>query len=173
MDFSPIKEKAGVWAQQGADWARAWLIDATTIHATGFEDRVVETALKIQIGFLLFLALVAPLGGMRLEPAVALVVLVQAALTYLALVRTRRRDPVLGGGLYLTLAAVTFFEAKSYSGIVGAIFSFEAVLSLIASYYIVALIRRRSAARRAERERIQRRGAPALLPAPREGVAVT
>ncbi|MEL6197794.1 MAG: hypothetical protein AAFT19_08100 [Pseudomonadota bacterium] len=151
MEFSTLSDTARSLGRQ----AMAWLREAVTIHGKGFEERVIETALKVQIGFLLFLALVAPFGGMRLEPALTLILLVQAALTYLALVRTRRRDAVFGGGLYLILAGITFVEAKRYSGLVGAIFSLEAVLSLIASYYIVALIRRHRKARRAERARLE------------------
>ncbi|MEL6766943.1 MAG: hypothetical protein AAFP17_07160 [Pseudomonadota bacterium] len=128
--------------------AQHWLVSSCTIVGTGFSERTVERALKIQIAFLLFLAAVAPFGGMRLGPELMLFLIVQAALTRLALLRVRQRDPIFGGGLYLVLAAVTFFEAKSYSGFVGGIFALEAVLSIVASYYIVRLLRqaRRAAA---------------------------
>ncbi|MEL7138857.1 MAG: hypothetical protein AAFP67_07390 [Pseudomonadota bacterium] len=112
------------------------------IVGEGFSERLVERALKIQIGFLLFLALIAPFGGMQLGPELSLILLAQAGLTRAALSRVRERDAIFGGGLYLVLAIVTYFEAKSYSGLVGAIFAFEAILSLVALFYIVRLLRR-------------------------------
>ncbi|MEO0819002.1 MAG: hypothetical protein AAF074_01125 [Pseudomonadota bacterium] len=118
-----------------------WLAGALTITGESFEERVVERALKIQIGFLLFLALVAPFGGMELGAELSLFLLAQAALTRLALIRVRARDMFLGGGLYLVLAVVTFVEAKRYSGFVGAVFALEAVLSLVATWYIFVLLR--------------------------------
>lgn len=131
---------------RGGARAARWLGDAATICGEGFAERTVERALKIQIGFLVFLALVAPFGAMRLEPAVAPLLLAQAGLTWVALCRTRRRDPVLGAGLYAALALVTFVEAKRYAGLVGAVFALEAVLALVALWYIVALVRRPSRA---------------------------
>ncbi|MEM7496473.1 MAG: hypothetical protein AAF371_00610 [Pseudomonadota bacterium] len=131
-------------ARAAAGAVQDWLTWSCTIVGNGFSERLVERALKIQIAFLLFLAVVAPFGGMRLGPELMLFLICQAALTRVALLRVRRRDPYLGGGLYLVLAVVTFFEAKTYSGFVGAIFAFEAILSIVASYYILRLLRRRS-----------------------------
>ncbi|MEM7527981.1 MAG: hypothetical protein AAF416_09900 [Pseudomonadota bacterium] len=132
---------------KGVDAGQAWLTASCRIVGSGFAERVVERALKIQIGFLIFLALAAPFGGMELGIELVPLLLAQAALTRLALIRVRRRDPIFGGALYLALAVVTYFEAKSYSGLVGAIFALEAVLSLVASFYIYRLLRR---ARRGE-----------------------
>ncbi|MEL6577282.1 MAG: hypothetical protein AAFQ81_15485 [Pseudomonadota bacterium] len=137
------------FAQRVADSAQAmlaavqqWIVQSCTIVGHGFSERTVERALKIQIAFLLFLAAVAPFGGMQLGAELTLFLIMQAALTRVALLRVRQRDPFFGGGLYLVLAVITFFEAKSYSGFVGGIFALEAVLSIVASYYIVRLLRR-------------------------------
>ncbi|MEM9763988.1 MAG: hypothetical protein AAF968_16025 [Pseudomonadota bacterium] len=129
-------------AQTVLGTAQQWLVWSCTIVGHGFSERTVERALKIQIAFLLFLAAVAPVGGMQLGPELTLFLIVQAALTRVALLRVRQRDPYFGGGLYLVLAIITFFEAKSYSGFVGGIFALEAVLSIVASYYTVRLLRR-------------------------------
>ncbi|MEM6972815.1 MAG: hypothetical protein AAF577_08415 [Pseudomonadota bacterium] len=127
----------------GKVWARieAWLRWSCTIVGKTFAERIVERALKIQIGFLIFLAVIAPFGGFGMEPLVAPFLVVQAALTRLALVRVRARDPIFGAGLYMIIAVITFIEAKGYSGIVGFIFSLEAMLSLVAAYYIVMVLR--------------------------------
>lgn len=114
---------------------------ALTVHATGFAPRVVERILKIQIGFLALLALLAPLGGFRLEAWLAPLLAVQAGLTYWVLLDARRTGAAWGRWLYCGIAAVTYVEAKRYTGLVGAAFALEAVLALIALWYLFALRR--------------------------------
>ncbi|MEM9782039.1 MAG: hypothetical protein AAF899_06155 [Pseudomonadota bacterium] len=147
--LTPLAQQALAYLKRhgnsATDRAIAWLRHSCTIIGKTFSERVVERALKIQIGFLIFLAVVAPFGGMGLEPILSPLLLGQAALTRLALMRVRQRDPIFGAGLYMIIAAVTFIEAKGYSGIVGAIFAFEAMLSLVAAFYIVAILRVREA----------------------------
>ncbi|MEM6678153.1 MAG: hypothetical protein AAF675_09800 [Pseudomonadota bacterium] len=130
-----------------------FLRDALTIHGQGFAERLVERALKIQIALLLFLVLLSPfdalgLKGIGLSVSLGALLLIQAAFTWLALHRLRRRDPIFGAGLYALLAAITFIEAKRYAGLVGAVFALEAVLALVALWYAVALVRHRYSPRR-------------------------
>ncbi|MEM6488168.1 MAG: hypothetical protein AAF677_07845 [Pseudomonadota bacterium] len=141
MDRKSIEQRA---RQLGAVLARG-AQNFASIHARGFADRVVERALKIQIAFLVLLVPLTLLGPDPSGWPMALFLSVQTALTWVALIGARRRDPVLGAGLYALLAAVTFVEAKQYTGLQGAIFSLEAILSLIAAWYIVVLVRRRDA----------------------------
>jgi hypothetical protein len=123
------------------DRAAAALRDAVTIHAAGFADRVIEGALKVQIGFNLFLAVAALFGGMDLTRDLSALLLAQSAVTYGVIWLVRRRVMLLAAPVYLVIALVTYVEAKRYSGLVGFVFALEAVLALIALWYVVVLLR--------------------------------
>ncbi len=123
------------------DGARAFVAGYADIRETRFAGRVVEIALKIQVAFLVFLAMVAPFGGFGLNFLIGFGLLFQGALTWAVLEFAWRRELRIARWVYVGLAALTFVEAMRNTGLVGAIFGIEAMLSLVALWYIFALHR--------------------------------
>jgi len=128
----------------------AILAEFTALRETAYQPRIVEGALKIQVAFLALLIVVAPFGGFGLSPAIGAGLLLQAAATWGVLEAVWRRRFAVARWVYLGLAALTFVEAMRNTGIAGGIFGLEAVLSLVALWYIFAL--HRAQRRRAEAE---------------------
>jgi len=124
-----------------ADHALGWIESYPRLREASFAGQVVEAALKIQVAFLALLALVAPLGGFGLTPLIGAGLVVQGALTWGVLEFAWRRRLRVARWVYVGLAALTFVEAIRNTGIVGGIFGIEAMLSLVATWYIFALHR--------------------------------
>ena len=132
----------GAWLAAVPGRLAAFALAYATIGERRYEARVIEAALKIQVAFLALLAVVAPFGGFGLDATIGLGLLLQGAATWVVLICAWRRRLGLARWLYLGLAALTFVEAMRNTGIVGGIFGLEAMLSLIATWYVFALHRR-------------------------------
>jgi hypothetical protein len=129
------------WFGSALGWARVAGVRFATIRDPSYAGRIVEIALKVQVAFLALLAVVAPFGGFGLTPLIGAGLVLQGALTWAVLELAWRRRLGLGRWLYCALAALTFVEAMRNTGIVGGIFGLEAMLSLVATWYIFVLHR--------------------------------
>ncbi|MEM7499502.1 MAG: hypothetical protein AAF371_16110 [Pseudomonadota bacterium] len=100
---------------------------------------IVEVVLVVQAACFLMLAAVAPFGGFGLPAGIALFLVVQTAWVILVLEAVRRDRPFLAACSYVPLVAVTFLEALRFGGLVGLVFALEAVLSVVAVYFLFTL----------------------------------
>ena len=112
--------------------------------------RTVEMLLAAQASFLVILAVGAPFGGFGLDAVIGLGLMLQTGATLLALQTVRAGWWIVARILYVPLALLTYVEAIRNTGVAGGIFALEAVLSLVASYYIFVVPGRIAAAARAD-----------------------
>lgn len=132
---------AGDFVRQAGERLLGWGQSYVQMRETAFAGQVVEIALKVQVAFLVLLIAGIPFGALGGSWSLGGLLIVQGALTWGVLEMVWRRRLSIARWVYCALAVVTFFEAMRNTGIPGAIFGLEAILSIVAAWYIFALHR--------------------------------
>ncbi|MEO0623997.1 MAG: hypothetical protein AAFU49_06140 [Pseudomonadota bacterium] len=133
--------KAKDVVKASAERLQSWGAAYATLRETAFAGQVVEIALKAQVAFLVLLVAGVPFGALGGSLALGFGLIVQAAVTWFVLEMAWRRQLSIARWIYCAIAVVTFFEAMRNTGIPGGIFGIEAILSIVATWYIFALHR--------------------------------